>query len=84
MTTDEEIEATIAELERERESLHHKEEGDRGTEELAADRRRIREIEVELDRQWDWLRRRRAARRAGNDPDLVAARDAETVEDYLQ
>jgi hypothetical protein len=45
---------------------------------------RLRAVEVELDRCWDLLRRRRALRAAGGDPDAVEARDAETVERYLQ
>jgi hypothetical protein len=51
---------------------------------LEEDRRRLGQISVELDRCWDLLRQRRAARSAGNDPDAASARDAETVERYLQ
>ena len=41
-------------------------------------------VAVELDRCWDLLRQRRALRSAGADPDAAAARDAGTVEQYLQ
>ncbi len=43
---------------------------------------RLAAIEVELDRYWDLLRRRRAARANGADPDAVELRDADTVEHY--
>jgi hypothetical protein len=51
---------------------------------LAADRDRLREVEVELDRCWDLLRQRRAQEEFGLDPDSVQARDAKTVENYRQ
>ena len=51
---------------------------------LDEDRERLRAVEVELDRCWDLLRQRRARRDAGGDPDDAQARDAETVERYLQ
>jgi hypothetical protein len=51
---------------------------------LEGDRRRREELSVELDRCWDLLRQRRALRDAGHDPDEAHARDASTVEKYLQ
>jgi hypothetical protein len=51
---------------------------------LEADRRRLDEVSVELDRCWDLLRQRRARRAAGEDPEGATARDADTVEHYLQ
>ncbi len=51
---------------------------------LEADRRRRDQLSVELDRCWDLLRQRRARRNAGQDPDEAHARDASTVEKYLQ
>jgi hypothetical protein len=51
---------------------------------LAADRQRLEQISVELDRCWDLLRQRRARRGAGQDPAEAAVRDADTVEKYLQ
>jgi hypothetical protein len=49
-----------------------------------ADSRRLTAIQVELDRYWDLLRRRRSAERSGGDPDQVGLRDEGTVENYLQ
>lgn len=51
---------------------------------LEADRQRIEQISVELDRCWDLLRQRRARRDAGQDPGDAQVRDADTVERYLQ
>ena len=51
---------------------------------IAADAERLKDIKVELDRLWDLLRRRRALRDAGQDPDgAQELRDAGTVEGYL-
>lgn len=49
-----------------------------------AERERLREIEVELDRCWDLLRQRRARRAAGDDPDDASVRPAAQVEHYQQ
>lgn len=51
---------------------------------LAADKRRREQLSTELDSCWDLLRQRRALREAGRDPDEAGARDASTVERYLQ
>jgi hypothetical protein len=51
---------------------------------LEADRQRLEDVSVELDRCWDLLRQRRARRDAGADPDQASAREAGTVEKYLQ
>lgn len=48
------------------------------------DRARLRELEESLDQCWDLLRRRRAARQAGGDPDTTGARSVNEVEKYLQ
>jgi len=45
---------------------------------------RLRDLEAALDQCWDLLRRRRAARDAGENPDAVQARPVEEVEGYLQ
>ena len=45
---------------------------------------RLQELEVALDQCWDLLRRRRALRDAGGDPDQADARPETTVERYLQ
>ena len=45
---------------------------------------RLQELEVALDQCWDLLRRRRAAREVGNDPNAVQAHSTGEVEGYLQ
>jgi Protein of unknown function (DUF2630). len=45
---------------------------------------RIRQLETALDQCWDLLRRRRAARAAGQDPDEATVRPADQVERYSQ
>jgi Protein of unknown function (DUF2630) len=45
---------------------------------------RLKELEEALDQCWDLLRRRRAAREIGNDPDAVQAHSVPEVEGYLQ
>ena len=49
-----------------------------------ADRRRLEEIKVSLDRSWDFLRQRRALREFGRDPDDASISPEETVERYEQ
>ncbi len=49
-----------------------------------ADRARLAEIELSLDRTWDLLRQREARRDAGLDPNGAAPRPPSVVEDYLQ
>jgi hypothetical protein len=48
----------------------------------AADRERLKELEVTLDQCWDLLHQRRARRAAGMDPDEARVRDEQTVEGY--
>jgi uncharacterized protein DUF2630 len=84
---DQSILTRIEELVREEHALQGREEGDAARERdqsLAADRKRLDDLSVELDRCWDLLRQRRALRSAGDDPDEASARDADTVEKYLQ
>ena len=45
---------------------------------------RLKELEEALDQCWDLLRRRRAARGVGNDPDAEQAHSTGEVEGYLQ
>jgi hypothetical protein len=45
---------------------------------------RLKELEVALDQCWDLLRRRRAAREVGNNPDAEQAHSTGEVEGYLQ
>lgn len=48
------------------------------------DRRRLEEVEVQLDQFWDLLRQRRARKDAGQDPDVAKMRSESTVEHYRQ
>ncbi|MGI5214758.1 DUF2630 family protein [Plantactinospora sp. CA-290183] len=48
------------------------------------DRARLRELEESLDQCWDLLRRRRATRQAGGDPETAGVRSVPEVEKYLQ
>jgi hypothetical protein len=48
------------------------------------DRKRLDQLEVQLDQCWDLLRNRRAKRHAGQDPDQAEPRPAEVVEHYRQ
>jgi hypothetical protein len=45
---------------------------------------RLKELEEALDQCWDLLRRRRAAREVGNDPNTEQAHSVGEVEGYLQ
>ncbi len=49
-----------------------------------AEHARLQSVSVELDRCWDLLRRRRALRETGGDPDSAELREPGTVENYLQ
>ncbi len=49
-----------------------------------AGRRRLRDVEIQLDQAWDLLRQRRALRHAGQDPDEAEERSPEVVERYQQ
>ena len=46
-------------------------------------KKRLGEIQLELDRYWDLLRQRRALREFGGDPSQARERDADTVKKYL-
>jgi len=50
----------------------------------AEEHARLQELEVALDQCWDLLRRRRAAREVGNDPNSEQAHSVQEVEGYLQ
>jgi Protein of unknown function (DUF2630) len=83
--SDESIAVRIERLVTEEHELRGREEADsKNAEQLDGDRQRLEALEIELDRCWDLLRQRRALRSAGGDPDQAQARDAETVERYLQ
>ncbi|HET9962461.1 MAG TPA: DUF2630 family protein [Nitrospiraceae bacterium] len=51
---------------------------------LKADRKRLAQIQIELDQCWDLLRQRRALRDVGLDPDEAEVRPADVVEKYEQ
>jgi hypothetical protein len=83
--SDESIAARVERLVAEEHDLRSREQADSpDAEALEGERERLRAVEVELDRCWDLLRQRRALREAGGDPDEAKARDADTVERYLQ
>ena len=83
--SDETIAARIEGLVSEEHQLRDREQSDSADpEQLEVDQERLRAVEIELDRCWDLLRQRRALREAGADPDDAQARDAGTVERYLQ
>jgi Protein of unknown function (DUF2630) len=82
---DETIAGRIESLVQEEQELRRREEIDRkDDEQLEQDQRRLREVQVELDRCWDLLRQRRGREEFGHDPDEAQARDANTVERYWQ
>jgi hypothetical protein len=82
---DQSILSRIEALVGEEHALTAREAGDAQSDDaLAEDRARLDQLSVELDRCWDLLRQRRARRDAGQDPDEATARDANTVEKYLQ
>ena len=78
-TTDTHVLAHITALIAEEENLHAG--GDRSLDQDRT-RARIAAIEVELDQYWDLLRRRRALREFGKNPDEADMRSAKTVEKY--
>ncbi len=47
-------------------------------------RKRLGEINVQLDRLWDLLRQRRAREEFGQNPDATGERSGDVVEKYLQ
>ena len=49
-----------------------------------ADRKRLGDVNVQLDRLWDLLRQRRAREEFAQDADSTSERSAKTVESYLQ
>ena len=83
--SDESVTTHIESLVAEEHQLRSREADDQAhPDDLANDRARLAEIQVELDRCWDLLRQRRARRSAGEDPDDAHLRDADTVEHYRQ
>jgi hypothetical protein len=78
---DQQVLDRIDQLVKEEEQLLHRHEGEGlGDDEHA----RLEELRVQLDKAYDYLRQRRALRRAGDDPDDASVRDGGTVESYEQ
>jgi Protein of unknown function (DUF2630) len=78
---DQQVLDRIDQLVKEEEALLHRHEGEGlGDDEHA----RLQELQVQLDKAYDYLRQRRALRRAGDDPDDASMRDGGTVESYEQ
>jgi Tfp pilus assembly protein PilO len=83
--SDESIANRIEQLVAEERELRRREQQDSAKDvRLEDEKGRLSSVEVELDRCWDLLRQRRALREAGADPDDAEAREAGTVERYLQ
>ena len=75
------LERISALVDEEHELRTRRQSGDVGSAEEVA---RLRELEVSLDQCWDLLRRRRAAREFGSDPNEVSSQSKPQVEGYLQ
>jgi len=75
------IHESIEQLVAEEHELWEREAAGRATD---ADRQRLGEVKVSLDRCWDLLRQRRALEEFGMDPGVAAVRTEETVEGYEQ
>lgn len=78
-TTDNAVLAHITALIAEEEALHAG--GDKAVDKEGA-KARITAIEIELDQYWDLLRRRRALKEYGQNPDDADMRSAAVVEKY--
>jgi Protein of unknown function (DUF2630) len=77
---DENVISRIEALAHEEHELFEKEaRGDVSTDE----RKRLKDVQVQLDQCYDLLRQRRARRAAGLDPNEASVRDETTVEGYL-
>ncbi len=81
MATDEATLAAINDLADQEHQLLNKESRQSASD---ADRQRLAELKVELDRNWDLLRQRRALRSAGQNPDDAVMRSESIVENYRQ
>jgi uncharacterized protein DUF2630 len=78
---DQQVLDRIDQLVQEEEALLHRHEGEGLDDDEHA---RLQELRVQLDKAYDYLRQRRALRRAGDDPDDASMRDGGTVESYEQ
>jgi hypothetical protein len=71
----------VSDLTEEEQTLEERHESEKLSPEKLA---RLKAIEVELDQLWDLLRRRRARRSVGLNPDEETVRPADVVEHYEQ
>jgi hypothetical protein len=78
---DGQVHKTIEQLVAEEHELWEREAAGRASDE---DRRRLEVVKVSLDQMWDLMRRRRALRDSGQDPDGAHVRPADVVEHYEQ
>lgn len=78
---DQQVLDRIDQLVQEEESLLHRHEGEGLDDNEHA---RLQELQLQLDKAWDYLRQRRALRHSGEDPEAASMRDGGTVEDYEQ
>jgi hypothetical protein len=78
---DQQVLDRIDQLVKEEEALLHRHEGEGLDDDEHA---RLQELQLQLDKAYDYLRQRRALRRAGDDPDDASMRDGGTVESYEQ
>lgn len=78
---DQQVLDRINELVAEEEKLLHRHEGEGLDDDEHA---RLEELQVQLDKAYDYLRQRRALRHSGENPDDASMRDGGTVEEYEQ
>jgi len=78
---DQQVLDRIDQLVQEEEALLHRHEGDGLDDDEHA---RLQELQLQLDKAYDYLRQRRALRHSGQDPDDASMRDGGTVEAYEQ
>jgi hypothetical protein len=78
---DQQVLDRIDQLVQEEEALLHRHEGEGLDDDEHA---RLQELQVQLDKAYDYLRQRRALRHSGQDPDDASMRDGGTVETYEQ
>lgn len=76
---DQQVIDRIDKLVQEEEALLHRHEGEGLDDDEHA---RLEELQVQLDKAYDYLRQRRALRHSGQNPDDASMRDGGTVEDY--
>jgi len=78
---DQQVLDRIDQLVQEEEALLHRHEGEGLDDDEHA---RLQELQLQLDKAYDYLRQRRALRHSGKDPDDASMRDGGTVESYEQ